>query len=77
MLKPQAAFLQAHPPLLTNHDMVEYVNIQQLAGFDNLPGDVDIFRGGGGVARWVVVSYDDCRRVCEYSRLKALAWMNN
>lgn len=44
---------------LPDHQMVEYVRTQQLACFYDLVRDGDVFRGGGGVARGVVVGDDD------------------
>jgi len=43
--------------------VVEDVHIQQFARFDDLARDGDVFGGGGGVARGVVVGDNDRRRV--------------
>ena len=57
--KPQAPLPQAYPAPLPDHQMVEHIYAEELAGVHDLTGDGDIFRGGRGVARGVVVGDDD------------------
>ena len=57
--KPQAPLPQAYPAPLPDHQMVEHIYAEELAGVHDLPRDGDVFGGGSRVARGVVVGNDD------------------
>ena len=64
----ELALAHAHPAGLPNHEMVEHVDVEELAGLDELFGEQHVVGRGRGVAGWVVVHHDNRGRV-ELDRL--------
>src|SRR3990172_1909335 len=55
----QPALFERDETVLADHQMVEHVNVQQLARLDECAGDGDVFRAGRRVAGRMVVHDDD------------------
>jgi hypothetical protein len=58
---------------MTDDQMIEYVDVEQLTGIDNLLGDSYILRGRHRVTARVVVNDDDCCHVAAQCLFEDLA----
>ena len=55
----EAAFFEADVAVAADNDVVEDLDVEEAAGFDDHLGDADVFGAGRGVAAGVVVDDDD------------------
>ena len=55
----EAAFFEADVAVAADNDVVEDLDVEELAGFDEHLGDADVLGAGRGVAAGVVVDDDD------------------
>jgi hypothetical protein len=51
----QIALLERHVALMAHDDVVKHFNVQELTGTNELAGNLNVFRGRGGIAGGVVV----------------------
>ena len=63
LVKAQAAIFQRRVSLAANDDVVEYINVQQLAGFNDLASDTNILGRRARICRGVVMGQDKGRRI--------------
>ena len=62
-MEPQTALLEADEAALADDEVVQHLDVQQLARLDEHLGQAHVFGRRGGVAGGVVVNDDDRRRV--------------
>src|SRR3954471_8782617 len=58
-----APVAERDPGVVTDHDVIQDVEVQEPSRRDRLGGEVEVLRRGRGVARGVVVDEDDARSV--------------
>ena len=58
----KSSFLEAGVALGGNNQVIENSHPQELAGFNELTGNLNVFATGGWVSRRVIVIQDQCRR---------------
>ena len=56
LTKPTPALFERDKPTPANDQMIQYIDIQQLAGLDDCPRQGDIIRAGGRIAARMVVN---------------------
>src|SRR5579875_1973542 len=59
----EPALLHGDKAALADHDVVEHLDLQQVAGTNQVGGDGDIVAAGRGIAGGVIVNGDELRGV--------------
>jgi len=73
LVEPQAFLLQADVGLASDDDVVEHLDVEQFARFDDLFRYFDVFGAGGRVPRGVIVYHYQGGAVLPHRLLKQLA----
>lgn len=56
--------------------MVDDIDTEELACFDESAGDIDVFTAGSERTGWVIVRHDDGVRVCKQRGFEHFSWVN-
>src|SRR5690606_5645103 len=57
----QATFFHGHVPVASDDDVIQNVNPDDMARFNQAPGDLNVFGARGGIAAWMIVNANDGR----------------
>ena len=72
LAKSKPELLQRDEFSTPDHQVIQHIDIEQLAGLNNGPGDGNIIRAGRGITAGVVVGDDDRCRVAPHRAFEQL-----
>jgi hypothetical protein len=71
-LLPPHTFLQAHEAVVADHEVIDKLDIEHFASFNELPGHGNVLGRRGGIAAGVVVADEDAGAVAYNRRAEYL-----